>query len=81
MQKTGPQSTMYDEGRCYEQDAEVQDRAWPQGQNMPCAPTDHPVPNLTEGWGMKPPGGAEYTARGEGRSPQKMLNTQPEVRA
>ena len=49
---------------CYEQDAEVQDRAWPQGQNMPCAPTDHPVPNLTEGWGMKPPGGAEYTARG-----------------
>ena len=27
----------------------VQDRAWPQGQIMPCAPTDHPMPNLTEG--------------------------------
>jgi len=27
----------------------MQDRAWPQGQNMPCAPTDQPMPNLTEG--------------------------------
>jgi hypothetical protein len=28
---------------------EVLDRAWPQGQNMPCAPTDHPMPNLDRG--------------------------------
>jgi hypothetical protein len=41
-----------------------QDRAWPQGQNMPCAPTDHPLPNLIEGRSMKLPEGAEYTARG-----------------
>jgi hypothetical protein len=40
-----------------------QDRAWPQGQNMPCAPTDHPLPNLIEGRSMKLPEGAEYTAR------------------
>jgi hypothetical protein len=41
-----------------------QDRAWPQGQNMACAPTDHPLPNLIEGRSMKLPEGAEYTARG-----------------
>jgi hypothetical protein len=41
-----------------------QDRAWPQGQNMPCAPTDHPLPNLIEGRSMKLPEGAEDTARG-----------------
>jgi hypothetical protein len=28
---------------------EVVDRAWPQGQNMPCAPTDHLMPNLDRG--------------------------------
>ena len=54
---------------------EVQDRAWPQGQNMPCAPTDHPVPNLTERWSMKLPEGAEYTARGQSLSSQKVGHT------
>jgi hypothetical protein len=57
---TSPQDTRQ-EGELLQTD---QDRAWPQGQNMPCAPTDHPLPNLIEGRSMKLPESAEYTARG-----------------
>jgi len=67
----------------------MQDRAWPQGQNMPCAPTDHPMPNLTEGvlntqpeegQGIKPTEDAEYTARGQSMSSQKVGHTSTRMR-
>jgi len=67
----------------------MQNRAWPQGQNMPCAPTDHPMPNLTEGvlntqleegQGIKPTEDAEYTARGQSISSQKVGHTSTRMR-